>query len=57
MTREGAERIMHLGYDEMQSFEYISQICEIVRPLAPTVIYLAGSQIADKIKRTAVSVC
>lgn len=47
------ETMMRFGYDEMQSFEYISKIAELIKPLEPTVIYLAGSQMADKIKRTA----
>ncbi len=47
------ETMMRFGFDEAQSFEYISKICEIIKPLEPTVIYLAGNEIADKIKKTA----
>lgn len=44
---------MRFGFDLEQSFEYISKIETIIKPLNPMVIYLHSSNIEQRVKLTA----
>lgn len=44
------ETMMRFNFDKEISFEYIRQICEIIKPLNPTVVYLENSEISRSIK-------
>lgn len=47
------ETMMRFGYSEEQSFEYISKISEIIKPLNPTVIYLKNDDISGRVNDAA----
>lgn len=44
------ETMMRFGQTPEQSLEYISEICRIIKPLSPVVVYLNNTHIADSIK-------
>lgn len=44
------ETMMRFNFDKELSFEYIRQICEIIKPLNPTVVYLENTEISRSIK-------
>ena len=44
------ETMMRFNFDKELSFEYIRQICKIIKPLNPTVVYLENNEISRSIK-------
>lgn len=50
MQNPMCETMMRFNFDISVSRDYISSICEIVRDMSPTVIYLKNSNIAESIK-------
>lgn len=47
------ETMMHFGFDQEESRQYIAQIAEIIRPMNPVVIYLKNEDIADSVRKAA----
>ena len=47
------ETMMRFGFTEEQSFDYIRQITDIIKPMNPTVIYLKNDDIAGSVKKAA----
>lgn len=45
--------MMRLGFSEEQSYDYISKIDDIVKPLKPVIIYLKNDDIAESVRRAA----
>ena len=45
------ETMMRFGFDKSVSAGYIGQICDIIRPLEPFVVYLKYDNIRDKIEK------
>lgn len=45
------ETMMRFGFDIQTSKEYIMKICDIIKPLNPSVIYLANSNIEQSIRK------
>lgn len=45
------ETMMRFGFDKTVSAEYISEICEIIKPLSPVVVYLKNSSVYDSVKK------
>ncbi|MBQ3193595.1 MAG: hypothetical protein IJB59_08530 [Oscillospiraceae bacterium] len=47
------ETMMRFGFSEEESWRYIAQIAEIIRPLNPVVIYLKNEDIAASVRKAA----
>ena len=47
------ETMMRFGFSEEQSFAYISEIAQIIKPLEPLVIYLSNNDTAKSVTETA----
>ncbi len=45
------ETMMRFGFSEEVSFTYISEITEIIKPLAPVIVYLKNNDIYDSVKK------
>jgi len=45
------ETMMHFNFPPSISLAYIREICEIIRPLEPTVVYLESTDISGNIKK------
>lgn len=47
------ETMMRFGYDKAVSAEYIGEICNIIKPLEPFVVYLKSDNIRSEIEKAA----
>ena len=45
------ETMMRFGFDEVISKSYIRQICDIIKPLSPVIIYLKNNSIYKSVKK------
>ena len=46
------ETMIRFGYDTETSFEYINNICDIISPMEPFVVYLRSDNIKNAIEKT-----
>ena len=47
------ETMMRFGFDKSVSSAYIAEICKIIKPLSPTVVYLKNSDVYNSVKKAA----
>ena len=45
------ETMMRFSFDTSVSYEYIREICDIIKPLSPLVVYLKTENISDTVKK------
>ena len=45
------ETMMRFGFDTSVSYEYIREICEIIKPLSPLIVYLRTDNIRDSVQK------
>lgn len=48
------ETMMRFGFDEAASEAYIRELCDIIKPLSPFVVYLKNSDIYNSVKKASV---